>query len=89
MEQPLLIKIEGKSIEQKQKKKLPDRKDSITFIAEDNYDSNQKLMPKEKFKENNFMKTNKKADEIDKVDLNNKINAGNKIKGTITNDFIY
>jgi len=88
VEHPLLIKIEGKSIEM-QKKKLIDRSDSITVCVGDNYDSNDKLFAKEKLKENNFMKGNKITEDKNKLLLNNKINAINKIGETISNDFIY
>lgn len=88
VEHPLLIKIEGKSNEM-QKKELLDRNDSITVLAHDNYDSNNKLLDKENLKENNFFKGNKNVDRKNKTVLNNEINARNKLGDPSGDDFIY
>jgi len=88
IEQPLLIKIEGKSNEM-QNKKLLERNDSITNFALENYDSNKNILVKEKLKANNFLKSNKNSDEKNKILFNNKKDAINKIEETNGNDFIY
>lgn len=88
IDQPLLIKIEGKSNELIHDKFLK-KNDSFSDFNLENYDSNKNLMVKEKLKENNFLKSNKNAEDKNKLILNNEINAKNKFDETSVNEFIY
>lgn len=91
IEQPKLIKIEGKSIEMQKRKLL--NNDSVNISCE-NYDTNNNLILKEKLKENNFLKSNKNAEDKNKHAIgnnnfkNNKINK-NKFEDSSANDFLY
>lgn len=52
-----VIKVEGKSTEM-MKKKLLSKNNSLNYLCE-NYETNNNLLNKDKFKENNFFKKNR------------------------------